>query len=175
VDGYELNGAVIGRLAPDQAGRRLEDEQPPDCHDHSVQRRAAGERPDREALDDVAERAAHDDRGDEADERRIAHDRRDLVGEEGAEHRHRALREVEHARHAVDQDEADRREGVCAPERDPDDRVTREQTPFDGPEHPHLDPLSAHQKQFHPDVVCHLPLLLWSHCRQCSGSWFPGP
>ena len=61
-----------------------------------------------------------------------------LPVDEGAEHPHRALREVEDARRRVGDDQTHREDRVDRPDRDPDDEGEQDRVPRDRPAGPRL-------------------------------------
>src|SRR5439155_27317086 len=67
---HEVNGGVVGRLAPDEAGSGLQHEEPADGDNHLRQRRPSLKGTDRQALDDESEHHAGRDRREESEDRR---------------------------------------------------------------------------------------------------------
>jgi hypothetical protein len=99
---------------PEELRQAFEHEGEADGRHEERDLRLVDERPQHDALGGDAERD-HDGEGDEQRKPEVpaALDQRH-VGERGEEH-HRALREVEHARGLVDEDEAERDERVHHP------------------------------------------------------------
>ena len=105
---------------PDPGGRAVQQDQEPDRHRHDGERLRARHGVDHEPLDhDAADERDHE-REEEGDPVRHAAVEQ-LPADEGREHRHLALREVDDARRAVDQDEREREQRVHAARRDPRD------------------------------------------------------